>query len=183
MAVHSKTESMLKESLQEMLIASELCIKFKKDDNGCLGYPATAMLLSVADAIGSYFVGSNLKILIDGRERMIDGDGFKHLFIFNSKYYDLQLSEKVIKIIYDNYRSLLVHNLVLAKKHFIMKTDPLGRPFAEDGLSNSVNGENYFCISLVPLFISTKLAVNKFLEDIDAIVPSSRQSKIIDMRK
>jgi hypothetical protein len=180
MAIHSKTENMLRESLEEILIAAGTCIDYKKENGGCLGYVAALLLFSIADTIGSYYEGNeDYKIMIDKKQRTIDSSGFKHLFIFNSSYYDFQLSEETIKKIYDNYRSLLVHNGVIASGHFIFIDDPLRRPFADDFCCNEVTGEKYPSIHLKPLFVSTRLAVHKFFKQIDKVVPNSKQASNI----
>lgn len=183
MSIHSKTENMLKESLEEMLIAAIFCVGYKKENSGCLGYPAAVLLLSIADTIGSYYKGNkDFKILIDGKQKIIDSDGFKHLYILNSEYYDLQLTEKSIKRIYDNYRSLLVHNGVIAKGHFITISDPLCRSFTENALTDS-KGKVYPSIHLKPLLKTTRFAVNKFIKQIDTVVPNSEQMSVINKKR
>ncbi len=104
MAIHASPESMLVESLREYFFVAEMCIQSRKDpqqfgtgaEYGCYGYPAGLLLLSIADCIGSYVLkGNNFNIL---RE---------------SKYYNLPLSEKDVKIIDEYYRNSLVHNGLL----------------------------------------------------------------------
>jgi hypothetical protein len=180
MAIHSKTEDMLKESLEEMFIAAQLCIEFKKENEGCLGYPAAILLLAIADTIGSYYEGNkNFTIQVDGKNKVINTKGFQHFYILNSNYYDLQLSELSIKKIYDNYRSLLIHNAVIAKEHFITLDDPLRRSFAEDGLFSSMTGKPYPTIYLKPLLKTTAFAISKFTDKIDKIFSVSKQGSII----
>ena len=185
MSIHKDTEGMLKESLIEMLIAADLCIHHRKDDGGCLGYPAAILLLSIADSIGSYHRGNkSLKITIDSKERTIDNDGFQHFFIFNSKYYNLQMSEKVIKMVYDNFRSLLIHNSVIAGNHFLTINDPLDRPFCEnDGFINEITGKTYPSVHLIPLLKATRRALSNFFPKINIIVPSSKQAQDISKKK
>ena len=184
MAIHSRTEDMLKESLVDMLNGAEVCIQFKKEKGGCLGYPAAVLLLSIVDTIGSYYEGNkDFKIKIDGKLKTIDGDAFKHFFILNSEYYDFQLSEKFIKKIYDNYRSLLVHNGVIAPGHLITIDDPLRRAMSEDAISNSATGKNYPSIHLKPFYRSTEFAVSKFIKKVDTVFPKSKQASIINKRK
>jgi hypothetical protein len=109
MALHDTPASMLKESLNESLTVAEYCLAYRKNDGGCLGYPAAMILFSIVDTIGSYFrKNKNLRILIDGKTRFIDSDGYKHFFILNSPYFEQHLSEKVIKTLYIKFRSLLL---------------------------------------------------------------------------
>lgn len=51
MAIHSNLQSMLNESLPEMLLVAKYSVEFQKDTNiwpapGCYGYPAAILLLS-----------------------------------------------------------------------------------------------------------------------------------------
>lgn len=185
MVIHNKVEEMLKESIQEMLDAASLCINFKKENNGCLGYPATILLLSIADTIGSYYEGNkNFKIKVDGKEKFISGNSFQHFYIFNSEYYNLQLTDKFIQKIYKNFRSLLVHNGVIAQNHYITINDPLHRCFCDDdGFTDQRTGETYPSIHLKPLLNTTSFAVLEFKKKIDEIYPVSRQASIQDRRR
>lgn len=124
MANHTQPSSMLKESLIETLEAAKLCSEYRKNEskwgnymtNGCLGYPAAILLFSIIDSIGSYFrKDRNLKISIDSKMTTIDSEGWQHFKILNSKYFNQNLSEQSIKIIYCKHRSCLSHNSVLGK--------------------------------------------------------------------
>lgn len=184
MSLHRNTEGMLKESLTEMLIAADVCIHYRKNDGGCLGYPAALLLFSIADSIGSYHrENESIKIKIDGKERTIDNDGFQHFFIFNSKYYNLQLSEKMIKIIYNNFRSLLVHNSVIPENHFLTIDDPLNRPFCEnDGFTYEITGATYPSVHLVPLYQATACALLNFFPKMSMVVSTSKQLQDIKQK-
>ena len=66
MAIHPNTQSMLYESLPEMLLVAKYCIEFRKDTSiwpapGCYGYPAALILLSIVDSIGSYVENGNVE--------------------------------------------------------------------------------------------------------------------------
>lgn len=96
MALHNSISSQLKESLREYLLVAEYCIKFRKNDGGCLGYPAAILLLNIVDSIGSY--------IHDGKTR-------DHFDILNNvNYYNLGLSKDNIRLIYEHHRCLLEHN-------------------------------------------------------------------------
>ena len=79
MAIHASTTSLLRESLPEFLEAARYCVEFSKNagwghgqGGGCLGYPAAALLFSIADSIGSY--SSGLAVSIDGKSTKIDSE-------------------------------------------------------------------------------------------------------------
>jgi len=89
MALHPDLTALLQESLPEYLEAARYCMKFRKQNGGCLGYPGTALLLSIADCLGSYHRDKRgYRITIDGSEYEIAGDGHQHFLIFNSPYYE-----------------------------------------------------------------------------------------------
>jgi len=183
MAVHGSTESMLKESLREYLHVAEFCIKFRKDDTwgsnqlgGCLGYPGAATMFCVVDAIGSYHRQlRSFKVLLDGSEREIVNDSFHHFFILNSDYYGQQLSEHVIRKLYENYRNLLLHNAALAIDHILFLGEPDGPAFPVQNGKPHVNVSAFLRI--------TQRAAGKFLSHTETIVPRSRQDKINRLKK
>lgn len=184
MAHHSSQASMLRQSLTDMINGARICINYKKDDGGCLGYPACLILLSIADAIASYLEGDqNFKIKIDGSIKIIDSDGYKRFYIFNSSYYNLRLSESFIKLIYKNYRCLLSHNATLVYGHFINMNNPFKIPFDDSGYKNEETGEKYPVISLKPLLQCSIFAVTKFINNIDDILIGSKQAKIIENKR
>jgi hypothetical protein len=148
MAVHENIPSMLKESLSEMVLVAKYCIEFRKKKyewpaEGCYGYPAALLLLSIADSIGSYVIGGNVT------------SHFK--ILNNSEYYNLNFSSDELKVIYDKYRNLLSHNTVLA------------RDVALDiGIDSSCilqNKSGIYILNLVPFYNITLSAVKTFLRN------------------
>ena len=114
----------------------------------------------------------NFTVIVDGKPRRIDGDGFKHLFIFNSELYGQPLSETQIKALYTSYRNPLTHNSVLATGVLLNKgdaDDPIFYPNAEGGVE---------CVNLVGLLSITTRAVEEFLKVADSVVPGSHQEMI-----
>src|SRR3989344_940232 len=104
MAIHTNIPSMLQESLPEMLLGAKYCIEFRKDKSfwpapGCYGYPAALLLLSIVDSIGSYIEQGNVE------------NHFKVLK--NADYYGLSLPGDEIRVLYNKYRNLLIHNSVM----------------------------------------------------------------------
>jgi len=184
MAIHPNTASMLKESVIEMLFTAKYCIKYRKGSNwgsnqtgGCLGYPAAIILFSIADTIGSFCEGNkSFKIKIDGKDKVINSNNFEHFYILNSKYYNQNLDEIAIKKIYQNFRSLLVHNLSLPPEHFLT----IGHVWEELlGFVNDPRGKKHPIINLLPFLRISGYAVSEFIKDIDLLVPASKQQKNI----
>ncbi len=174
MALHETPVSMLRESLNENLKVVEYCLSYRKEDNGCLGYPAATLLFSIVDSIGSYFrKNMELKIQIDGKHRFIDSDGYKHFFILNSHYFEQQLPELVIKILYGKFRSLLSHNSVLGADAMILLGDNHDLGAFLKGKDNK--GKEIYIVSLTQFYALCKKAVDLFLKDAEKIVPTSKQ--------
>lgn len=98
-------ENLVFEAVVENLLVSKYCIDYRKDPQrwhrtGCYGYPASILLFSIADTIGGYILGGNVR---------------NHFNILNHvDYYHLNLSVDEINEIYRNYRSRLTHNSALA---------------------------------------------------------------------
>ncbi|MFH0952088.1 MAG: hypothetical protein V1838_02750 [Patescibacteria group bacterium] len=184
MAIHKGPKSMLKESLKEMLVVAEYCINFRKDIswgekqiNGCLGYPAAMMLFSIADTIGSFFRGNEkFKIRIEKSEKFIKNTGHNHLYILNSDFYDQQhLTEGFIKDLYDSYRSSLTHNAILLPNRYLNIGEDKEHVFELKG--------NIPFVHLRPFLNISKIAVNKFLNDIDNNIDDSEQLRILSLKK
>lgn len=148
MAIHPDLQSMLNESLPEMLLVAKYCIEFSKDTSiwsapGCYGYPAAILLLSIADSIGSYVEQKKVK------------NHFK--ILNNSDYYGLDLSDKEIKVIFDNYRNLLSHNAVMATN--------VGLTIGVPTDNVLIKKDDKFWLSLVPFYNISVKAINSFLSN------------------
>ena len=184
MAIHAGTASMLRESTKEMLFVAKHCISFRKDQEwgheqqgGCLGFPATVLLFCITDTIGSFHKGDeSFLVSIDGKPRSIKKDAFEHFFVLNSPYYNLALTGETIRKIYLNYRNILVHNLALPPGHFLEIGQDTQKPFE---VLTDQKGKRYPVIRLVPFLSVSEKAVELFLKNLDAIVPSSQQNKAI----
>lgn len=183
MTIHNDTASLVQESLPEFLQAAEFCISFSKDSRwpsdqqgGCLGYPGTGLLFCIADSIGSYHERrAGFTVKVDGKDRAIDADGFQHLFIFNSSFYNLDLTEAVIKKLYSNYRNLLLHNSALANENFLF----LGK--SEDAPFHIENGTPH--VNVAGFLRVTREAVKSFLANAGSVVQGSHQDGIIGKKK
>ncbi len=161
MAVHPDIKTLLRESLPQSIVVAECCVSRQ------FGYPAAILLFCAIDTIGLFYRNdTNLKIVVDGKKRHIKKDGVQHFFILNSEYFGLSITEKQIKQVHDNFRSLLVHNSSLPPGHLLISA-PGVDPFPIVGPTQ--------CVNLPPLLELTKKAVANFIEQIDHIVPQSKQ--------
>jgi hypothetical protein len=183
MAIHPDLKSLLRESVREYLEVAEYCLSYRKDAawdpdqrGGCLGYPAAVMLFSIVDTIGSFHRGSTaVPIVVDRKNVGIRKEGFQHFFILNSKYYGQHLTERTIKLIYDNFRNLLMHNASLAPDHVLLYEPKRSDPFPVVDSKQGVN--------LAPFLVVTRTAVSEFLTRLDSVVSGSDQAKKIDLKK
>jgi hypothetical protein len=179
MAIHPDLKSLIRESLMEYLHVAEYCVSFRKDsawgleqDGGCLGCPAAVMLFGIVDTIGSFHRNKpDFKITIGGKSVGIKGDGFKHFFILNSMFYEQTLNERTIKLLYDNFRSLLVHNASLAPSSVLLNNPDESAAFPVVNKSPRVNLPGFLKIS--------RNAVSLFLLHVDEVVPPSKQARDI----
>jgi len=179
MAIHPDLKSMLRESLPEYLQAADYSITFRKNVGGrpdepgaCLGYPAALTLFSIVDVIGSFHRhDAAFRAVVDGKSVQVRSDGFHHFYVLNSDYYGQTLSNATIKRLYDNFRSLLVHNAALAPEHFLLNYPGNHVPFP-------VTNDRQ-CVNLPPFLEVSRQAVRQFLARLDKVVPASAQAKDI----
>jgi hypothetical protein len=116
-----------------------------------------------------------LPITVDGKPTKIRSDGFQHFFILNSEFYGQALDRETIKRLYDNFRSLLVHNASLAPSSFLWNNPD------NDAAFPMVKGR---CWVNVPGFLAiSRKAVSHFLPRVDQVVPTSNQAANIARRK
>jgi hypothetical protein len=173
MAIHLDKVGLLKESLLEMIYLADYAVTYRKTDRrkwgtnatgGILGYPSTVILFSIIDCIGSTFSGdSNFKITIDGKQRHIK-DTPHHIYILNSKYFNLNLSQTDLDNIYKNVRSTLTHNSLLPEGYNLQVGENEKSPFKI--AINELDSRIYF-INLVPLYKATKIAIDSFIKDLN----------------
>jgi hypothetical protein len=195
MAIHENIASMLKESLDETLDAAKYCVDYVKEEKilcgdfttgGCLGFPGAILLFSIIDTIGSYFRGNKeLSLMIDGKPERIKKDAWEHFKILNSKYFNQTLSKDFMHKLYKEFRSLLTHNSVLGKyaimvpsnRHSIFPTN--SKDPQAFFLNTAANGVLHYIISMKELYDICTVAVKKFKEDIDVVVPNSELAKVV----
>ena len=164
MAIHYSISSLLRESITEYLAVSEYCVGYRKDrdiwgSTGCFGYPAAVLLLAIADSIGSYVIG---------------GDTRNHFKILNYKeYYNLNLTNEELKLVYEDHRCLLTHNAAMSLN--------VGLSVGEDKTEIVERKDGKLYLNLEPFLKISKIAVAKFFNDIDNIVNNSDQiNKILN---
>lgn len=183
MAIHPDLKSLLRESVREYLEVAEYCVAYRKviswgeaQVGGCLGCPAAVMLFSIVDTIGSFHRGrTDPPIEVDGKPVAIQRNGFQHFFILNSEYYGQRLDHRSLRKLYDNFRSLLVHNASLAPGHSLMNDPSILVPFPVDGPSQ--------CVNLPPFLEASRGAVRLFLDRLDHLIPGSNQAKNISLKR
>lgn len=189
MALHDTPSSMLKESLDETLEAAKYCVEYTKTDKkwgefatgGCLGYPAAILLFSIIDSIGSYFrKNDTIDIVIDGKKEKINATGWEHFKILNSKYFNQSLSKDFIIKLYNKFRSCLTHNSVLGSETLMIPNNRFIDSNVQNqafGVTKDAHGNVINVISIKELWDLCQNAVLLFKNDIDTIVPNSKQGK------
>ena len=184
MALHETPASMLKESLDETLEAAKFCADYKKTDEkwgeyatgGCLGYPSAILLFSLVDTVGSYFRKNNdFKVLIDGKQEIINAAGWEHFKILNSKYFNQSLSKQSLKLLYEKSRSCLTHNSVLGSNIVMVPDNTSIQPetHGKAFIPIDANSKTIHIISIQEFWELCKSAVEIFKNDIDTVVPKN----------
>jgi hypothetical protein len=173
MAIHRKKLGLAKESINEMLHVAEYTVTYRKTDKakwgdnatgGILGYPATVILFSIIDCLGSYFANDpKFTVIIDKKERKIK-NARQHIYILNSKYFNLNLSQIDLDNIYENVRSTLTHNSLLPEGYILQVGENEKIPF--NIAVNEFDKRIYF-INVIRLFEITKKAIEEFISDLD----------------
>jgi len=173
MAIHRKKLELAKESINEMLHVAEYAVTYKKTDKakwgdnatgGILGYPATVVLFSIIDCLGSYFANNQkFTVSIDGKDRVIK-NASQHIYILNSKYFNLDLSQIDLDNIYENVRSTLTHNSLLPEGYILQTGENENLPFSI--AINKLDKRIYF-INVIKLYEFTKEAIEKFMGNLD----------------
>jgi hypothetical protein len=180
MTLHWDLPSLLRESLPEYVEVARIAINRAKPGysaTSCYGYPAAALLFSVADSIGSYYRGNlNFSVLVDNVQRRIDGGRHKHFFILNSALYRQSLTEREISAIYEYFRNPLTHNGALVPNVYLETGNTEGPVFHLD------EDKIVECVNLTALLAITDSAVSEFLRIIDSVVPGSHQKTINEMK-
>jgi hypothetical protein len=173
MAMHRKKLGLAKESVYEMLHVAEYAVTYGKTDKvkwgdnatgGILGYPATVILFSIIDCLGSYFANDpNFTVSVDGKEQKIKSAS-QHIYILNSKYFNLDLSRIDLDNIYENVRSTLTHNSLLPEGYILQVGENERLPF--NIAVNEFDKRIYF-VNVIRLFEITRKAVEGFMGDLD----------------
>ena len=190
MAIKDNAIGLVKESLHEMIHVAEYSINYIKEDpkiwgedatGGILGWPSSLILFSVIDCIGSMFKNhKSFKVSIDGKPTKIKTTN-QHIYILNSKYFNLNLARIDLKNIHDNVRSPITHNSVLPVGYMLAIGNESVPPF-KIGIQDT--GRRIYIIHHKPLLAITKKAVELFIQDIESHFEDFENSPAInDIRK
>lgn len=181
--VHSDKIELLKESLVEMIHVAEYSINYRKKDKniwgtnaggGGLGFPSSVLLFSVIDCIGSVFSRNNdFKIIIEGKARVINNTS-QHIYILNSKYFNLDLSQIDLENIYTNIRGALTHNSIMPEGYSLQIGENENLPF---NIAINELGKRIYFVNLIPLLNLTRKAVELLIADFDSKMVDFENSK------
>ena len=174
MAIHSEKSGLLKESLLEMLHVAEYSVTYQKTNaakwgsnatGGILGFAGVIVLFSIIDCLGSVFAGdSAFGVQIDGKRRQIKSAN-QHVYILNSKYFNLDLSLVDLDNIYKNVRSTLTHNCLMPEGYILQTGEDENLPF--NVAINELDGRIYF-VNVIKLHEFVQKAVLEFVNDLDS---------------
>jgi hypothetical protein len=195
MALHDDSASMVSESYPEILEAARHCISYRKDDKEKWKEFATGGCLGLIDSMGSYHRGNNnFKINIDGKQVSINAEGWEHFKILNSKYFNQNLSEEFIKVLYESFRNKLIHNsklklnavlipnnesqphLKVSGKAFLI-AEQYATPVTPSGNTLIQLPQKIYIVSLMELLYLCSKAVEQFKNDMSDVIPKSKQGK------
>jgi hypothetical protein len=88
----------------------------------------------------------------------------QHIYILNSKYFNLDISRIDLDNIYKNVRSTLTHNSLLPEGYILQIGENENLPF--NIAINELDKSIYF-INVIKLYEFTKRAVEEFMSDLD----------------
>jgi len=88
-----------------------------------------------------------------------------HIYILNSRYFNLDLSQIDLDNIYKNVRSTLTHNSLLPEGYILQTGEKENLPF--NVAINELNGRIYF-INVIKLHEFVQKAVQEFINDVEA---------------
>lgn len=174
MAIHEAKLGHILEGLVEMLHVAEYAINYRKTDRaqwgdyatgGILGYPSAVVLFSVIDCLGSVFAGDDrFSVSIDGKSRQIRRAN-EHIYILNSKYFNLDLGLIDLDNLYMNVRSTLVHNSLLPAGYHLQIGEDERLPFC---VAVTESDERFYFVNLVRLYEAVHEAVRMLFDDLRA---------------
>ena len=109
MAIHPNLWELSQEAIEEYLLTIRACLSHRKPGGGCLGYPATLLMLCLIEAFGTFLRGE--EVVIDGkRQRITQGEPFR---VLNHSLFALDLTTAQMKTIEKAYRHRLAHNAMI----------------------------------------------------------------------
>ncbi|WP_236974838.1 hypothetical protein [Membranihabitans maritimus] len=187
MKIHLRADTpleMIEESFIEILFTIRSCLCYSKDNNednlfwqrvnpentnGVLGFPACILMLSLVDALGSFFEeNDDLKIQFTGEQEFVRislNKNKTHFYIFNSFLFDQNLSREKIDRLWD-LRNSLLHNNVLTNNIRLVNSDK--EPFMDKVKGQSGEGI-FFELRLLSFYKICEEAVRNFLVSTDLV--------------
>ncbi len=184
MSASALSTEQIKENIRELIVAAEFCVNYRKKSeawNDCkteinLGFPGAISLLMIIDIMGCHYRDKkNFKIIIDGKEKYINGDSYKHFYILNSKLFDQNLTEDYIHKIHLKFKSYLLNDPIIGKDSMIIAGDDHERGAFMVGSKNLK--KEIYVISLMQLLALVKHAIEIFLAEIENTPVAIRQVK------
>jgi len=153
---------MLRESLPQYVQGARLLCDAR---DGTLGFPATQLLLTVVDSIGSYYCGRS--VVINGQSVRIRRAS-QYIYVLNSNYFGCEFSKPFMDEIYSRCRCLLTHNAAIAPGVVLVNGYHRSKAAFVDGR------DGYLQVFIRGLLNLCEQAVDRFLSEVDEVVPASR---------
>lgn len=165
MAIHQKLANQQIEALSENIKVIYFCLHYNKSNEQlqtdftvpCLGYPASILLFSIIDTMGSFFRGSDSVIQVGSEFKKIETASDHFIILNHNILFNLNLSGKTIFDLYGTYRSKLTHNNSLPVNNFLIADS------ASDKIFSLNSNEEIEVINLIALFKVVESATNIFI--------------------
>jgi hypothetical protein len=161
MAHHQTPESMLRESLSEIVRAAEWCIQTSKPAaprGSVYGYPGAVLLCAAIASIGSWVTAKR-----GARQQFTAA-------LADERFFDLGIDPHTADLVYDRVRNLLSHNAILAEATTLAVGESNDPPIVRKG--------NRITINLVPLLERTRSAVEKLVISPDTYILPGARAKV-----
>ncbi len=121
MAIYPNLWELSEEAIEEYLLTIRACLTHRKSNGGCLGFPATLLMLCLIDTFGTYLCDD--EVVVDGKAQKIRNEPFR---VLNHSIFGLALTTAEIKIIEKAFRNRLAHNAMIdAGSWLIPSTGPI----------------------------------------------------------
>ncbi|GAA5220833.1 hypothetical protein [Membranihabitans marinus] len=178
---HKDKYTMVIEYLEESIYIVKYCLEYRKNEswgkphvkNGRLGYPAFTLMMNIIDCINSFICKNpkyQIKAKVNGEQNKIShSSGYRVFYILNSKFFNLNLSDDIIKELYINGRNSIIHNGHIGRDIELLPTTnhlPIE--------INSIKGKGKIRIYLPALLKKCEEAVTLFKTNAEDIIKNSK---------